>query len=134
VSACDAPRLARLNHLSDNSRIVRQAQLTAGHAQRRPADDRSIRLVPEKYAGPIGIELPRCCLGHAHQERLHLVRLMPVVGNFEQRLQAADAAPGALVPLHDRQCLRQPVGNGRQARLRAIAANHQHILALTCIG
>ena len=83
MRAADAARLAGLNHLADDARVVGQSQLAAFDAERRPADDRVVGLVPEEDAGPIGVEQSRGRLGHPHQQRFHFVGLVPLVRDVE---------------------------------------------------
>ena len=60
-----------------------------------------VRPVPEEDARPIGPEQPRGRLGHLHQQRLDLAGLVPLVGDFQDGFQPADARRPSLVPPAD---------------------------------
>ena len=107
VLAADTSRLAGLNHLADDAGIVGQPQLAASDSQRRSADDRFVRLVPQEDARPVGFEQSRRGFGHAHEQRFHVVRLMPLMRDVEDRLQPFDARDRAAFLLDDGECVRQ---------------------------
>ena len=83
----------------------------------------------KKDAGPVGVEQPRRRLGHAHEQRFHFVRLMPVVRDGEDRLQAFElrsAARSRCSTIGER--VRQAVRDCGEAVARTVAADEQHVL------
>ncbi len=61
--------------------------------ERRAADENVVRAVPKKDARAIGMQQLRGRLGHLDQQRLHLVGLIPLAGDRQNRLQPFDASP-----------------------------------------
>ena len=86
----NAPRLAGVDHLAHDAGVVGNPQLVALQPKRRAADERVIRPVPQKDAGPVGREQPRGGFGHLHQQRFHLAGLVPAAGDLEDGFQPFD--------------------------------------------
>ncbi|OHB73134.1 MAG: hypothetical protein A2V70_18510 [Planctomycetes bacterium RBG_13_63_9] len=87
----DATRLAGPNDLTDDSSVVWDPQLIALDPQGRSADQRMRVAIPEEDAGAIGFQQPGGRFGHLPQQRLEILRPVPLVGYFQDGLQAADA-------------------------------------------
>ena len=122
VTAAHAARLAGLNHLADDAGVVRQPQLAAFDAERRPADDRLVRLVPQEDAGAVGVEQSRGGLGHAHEQRFHFVGLLPVVRDVEDRFSRSSCGGRALVRSTIARASASPLRGAGEARFGAVAA------------
>ncbi len=89
--AVDAARLACANHLSDNPRVLGNAQFPACHTQRRTADQRLRLTIPQKHAGSFRGEQADRRFRHLLEQLVHLQRLSPLGGDPQHELQALDA-------------------------------------------
>ena len=87
------PGLAGVDHLAHDAAVVGDAEFAARRAQGRPADEDMVRLVPQKDAGPIGVQQPRGRFGHLDEQRFHFVGLVPLGGDFQHGLQPPQPAP-----------------------------------------
>ena len=66
----DATRLACMNDLADDARVVGDAQLAAIDAKSRSPDERVRLFVPEENACSLGIKQLRRCLGEAYEQHV----------------------------------------------------------------
>ena len=89
----DAARLAGLNDFAHHAAIVGDPQFAVGQPQCRSAHQRMVWPIPEEDAGPIGPEQSRGRLGHLRQQRLDLVRLVPLAGDFQHGFQPPQPPP-----------------------------------------
>src|SRR5262249_21141819 len=77
-----SPRLAGVDDLADDAGVVGDAQLASLDAERRPSDERARGTVPEKDAGALGAEQPRCGLRELRQKLVHLQCARPAGSDF----------------------------------------------------
>ena len=107
VHGIDALRLAQAEYVGHDAFIVGDPQLAPFDAERRPADEELVRLVPQEDAGPIGCEHFCGRFGHLREQRLHLLGLIPTAGDFQEGRQAFAAAALLLRGTHRDDRLRE---------------------------
>ena len=71
---------------------------------------------------------PRCRLGHSREQRFHVIGLVPLVRDREDRLQPVDASmPRALVAQRSRVRPTTRFATAANCDCSAFAANHEHV-------
>lgn len=125
----DAARFPGSDHLAHDAAIVGDPQFAVFDAQCRAADQHVVGPVPEEDAGPIGTQQPRGGLGHLHQQGLDLLGPVPLVGDFQDGLQPADATPVVVTQPDGGEGLaqdRSQVLDYRQGVGRLVAVDRKH--------